>query len=113
MLANPSFQEQMKALVDKDGVLANFLTPEFYAKELKTEDGTSPDALSSLLLALNPAASRAASAKTNVRMDALSDLKDQAKALNPVVGYWDPLKLAEGDFWGQGNDATIAWLRHA
>ena len=28
-------------------------------------------------------------------------------------GYFDPLKLSEGEFWGQTNDATIAWLRHA
>ena len=28
-------------------------------------------------------------------------------------GYYDPLNLAEGEFWGQTNDATIGWLRHA
>jgi hypothetical protein len=46
-------------------------------------------------------------------MSSLDALKEQAKSLNPVVGYWDPLKLAEADFWGTGNDATIGWLRHA
>jgi len=46
-------------------------------------------------------------------MFGLDDLKELATQLNPVIGYWDPLKLAEGDFWGQGNKATIAWLRHA
>jgi hypothetical protein len=46
-------------------------------------------------------------------MDALSDLKEQAKALNPVVGYFDPLKLAEYTFWDQSNDATIGFLRHS
>merc|ERR1740138_1090649 len=46
-------------------------------------------------------------------MDALGDLQEQAKALNPVVGYWDPLKLAEAEFWGQSNEATIGFLRHA
>jgi hypothetical protein len=46
-------------------------------------------------------------------MDALSDLKEQAKALNPVVGYFDPLKLSEMEFWEQSNEATIGWLRHA
>merc|ERR1719373_989092 len=46
-------------------------------------------------------------------MDALSDLKQQAMALNPAVGYYDPLKLSEMDFWEQGNDATIGWLRHS
>ena len=28
-------------------------------------------------------------------------------------GYFDPLKLSEGEFWGQTNEATIGFLRHA
>jgi len=43
----------------------------------------------------------------------IGGLKEMAKEQNPVVGYFDPLKLSEGEFWGQTNDATIAWLRHA
>merc|ERR1712056_119915 len=46
-------------------------------------------------------------------MGGLTDLKDMAKSLNPVVGYWDPLGLAEAEFWGQSNEATIGFLRHA
>jgi hypothetical protein len=46
-------------------------------------------------------------------MDAMSDLKAQAMALNPVVGYFDPLELASENFWGQSQDATIGWLRHS
>jgi hypothetical protein len=46
-------------------------------------------------------------------MAATDDLKDYAKELNPVVGYWDPLNLAEADFWDQGNEATVGFLRHA
>merc|ERR1712066_43629 len=42
-----------------------------------------------------------------------ADLKDQAKKLNPVVGYFDPLGLSEMNFWGQSNEATIGFLRHA
>jgi len=42
-----------------------------------------------------------------------ADLVSLAQKLNPVVGYYDPLNLAEADFWGQGNEATIGFLRHA
>ena len=31
----------------------------------------------------------------------------------PSTGFWDPLGLADQDFWGQGNEATIGFLRHA
>merc|ERR1712071_343698 len=40
-------------------------------------------------------------------------LETLAKDLNPVVGYFDPLSLAEADFWGQGEAATIGFLRQA
>jgi hypothetical protein len=113
LLANPSFQQQMKVLIEANGAVADFLGLEFYAKKQKIEDTSSPEALSSLLLALSPVSARAASARTNVRMDAMSDLKAQAKALNPAIGYFDPLNLASGEFWGQSNEATIGWLRHA
>merc|ERR1719171_1496085 len=29
------------------------------------------------------------------------------------MGFWDPLGLADGDFWGLGNEGTIGYLRHA
>ena len=46
-------------------------------------------------------------------MASIDDLKTLAKTQNPVVGYFDPLNLAEGEFWEQSNEATIGWLRHA
>merc|ERR1712118_254043 len=52
-----------------------------------------------------PKASRGAKAAMN-----LEELSNQ---LNPVVGYWDPLKLGTRNFWDQGNDATVGFLRHA
>merc|ERR1719245_1375110 len=51
--------------------------------------------------------------RADVRMETLDDLKAMAVKQNPVVGYYDPLNLAEGEFWGQSNEATIGWLRHA
>ena len=27
------------------------------------------------------------------------------------VGFYDPLKLSEGEFWGDSNEATIGWIR--
>merc|ERR1719324_114406 len=113
MLADPSFQQQMKNLMKENGVLADFLRLEFYAREQRTENGTPPGALASLLLALSPTSARAASTRGNVRMETISDLKELAQAQNPTIGYFDPLKLSEGEFWGQSNEATIGWLRHA
>merc|ERR1711972_130328 len=43
----------------------------------------------------------------------VDDLADQATQLNPNVGYWDPLSLSKQEFWGQSNEATIGFLRHA
>jgi hypothetical protein len=45
--------------------------------------------------------------------DARADLETLAKDLNPVVGYYDPLNLSDGEFWGQSNEATIGFLRHS
>jgi len=44
---------------------------------------------------------------------ARGDLEDLAKASNPTINYYDPLSLAEADFWGEGEEATIGFLRHA
>jgi len=46
-------------------------------------------------------------------METTADVENLAKQLNPVVGYWDPLNLAGGEFWDQSQEATIGFLRHA
>jgi len=45
-----------------------------------------------------------------------ADLESMAKELNPVVGFFDPLNVAEipdGAFYGYSNEAAIAWYRQA
>jgi hypothetical protein len=113
MLANPSFQQQMKSLIESNGVVSEFLSLEFYATQQKTESSATPDALANLLLALNPVHARAASKRADVRMDALGDLKKLGMAQNPTIGYFDPLKLAESQLWSASQDGSIGWLRHA
>merc|ERR1719261_2459629 len=56
-----------------------------------------------------PATARAAAPQ----MFGKSDLEALAKEQNPVLGYWDPIGLADIELWGQGTEASIAWLRHA
>jgi len=48
-----------------------------------------------------------------LQMIDLAGVKDQAKQLNPVVGFFDPLNLAEGEVWGDSNAATIDFLRES
>jgi len=40
-------------------------------------------------------------------------LESIATASNPTINFYDPLNLADGNFWDQGNEATIGFLRHA
>jgi len=40
-------------------------------------------------------------------------LEDIATSSNPTIKFYDPLSLADANFWEQGNEATIGFLRHA
>jgi hypothetical protein len=117
MLANPNFQEQMKALIDANGALGDFLTLEFYAKKQEATDSNAPGSLASLLLALNPVSARSASTRTDVRMETKADLKVLAQELNPTIGFVDPLEWTDKRFWGwytgMSEEFQIGWLRHA
>lgn len=42
-----------------------------------------------------------------------ADLESMATKLNPVVNFFDPMNLAEMDFYEQGEEATVGFLRHA
>jgi hypothetical protein len=96
MIANPGFQEQAAKAAKKDKASAASLSKVLLAMSGRTSSRPVVGARSS-----------------DVRMDALADLKSDAEKLNPVVGYFDPLELSEGQFWGQTNEATIGFLRHA
>merc|ERR1719450_457787 len=58
-------------------------------------------------------AARVGSARSSVSMMDKAGLEGLAKELNPLIGYFDPLKLGEGEFWGDSNAATIGFLREA
>merc|ERR1719396_37683 len=47
------------------------------------------------------------------QVSAFDELVEFAENTPGPVQYWDPLKLSEQEFWGESNDATIGFLRHA
>jgi len=102
MMADPNFQKQSKHVAEQmeGSSLSNLLKSSTPAAAFRPEAATR-------------IASRAPASRSNARMETLDDLKTKAMELNPVVGYFDPLRLAEGEFWGQSNEATIGFLRHA
>jgi len=52
-------------------------------------------------------------AKTATPSQAKDTLIQLAEDQQIPMGFWDPLGLADKNFWDQGNEATIGWLRHA
>lgn len=42
-----------------------------------------------------------------------ADLEVLAEKANPVVKFFDPLSLADANFWDTGNEATISFLRQS
>lgn len=46
-------------------------------------------------------------------METVEDLKTLAEKCNPVVKYYNPTGLAEMNFWGQSQEATIGFLRQS
>jgi hypothetical protein len=95
MIANPSFQEQ--------------------AADVNSKDKASSASLGNVLLAMSARApSRpAVASRSSAKMETLDELIELAEDTPGPVQYWDPLKLSEKEFWGESNDATIGFLRHA
>jgi hypothetical protein len=118
IMADPQFKKQAKAAASKlkkDGNFPNLFQFDYYASSQVQSENTRADLSQSLEAASAfriPVAATAGRAAAP-RMDALAELKSDAKKQNPVIGYFDPLSLSEQDFWGQPNDATIGFLRHA
>jgi hypothetical protein len=66
------------------------------------------------LVASAAAFAPAQTGRTNTAVaEGKADLEALAGKLNPQVGFYDPMNLAEQDFWGKGNEATIGWLRQS
>ena len=42
-----------------------------------------------------------------------ADLEALAAELNPIVKFYDPLNLADENFWDKSSEETIGFLRHA
>jgi hypothetical protein len=72
--------------------------------------------LSSLLASASAFAPNAASSARSgsVAQNAgIDELKVIAEKSNPVLKFYDPLELSTTTIWGNDNDASIAFLRHA
>lgn len=71
-------------------------------------------AILSSLIAASAAFAPAQTSKSQTAVAAgKADLEAIAKKANPTIGYYDPLSLADKDFWGKGNEATIGFLRQS
>merc|ERR1719265_1985412 len=114
LMAHPSFQGQAKHVVEQMSMsdsLTDILKLEYYAgmagasvgDTAKSRVAQSPD------MFFGGGGSPAKKSR-EFDLDALIELAEE----NPgPFGYWDPLKLSEQEFWGESNEATIGFLRHA
>jgi len=69
--------------------------------------------LASLVAGASAFAPSATSGVSTSLSGAKADLEAIAEKANPTLKFYDPMNLADQDFWGKGNDATIAWLRQS
>lgn len=71
----------------------------------------------SILISLLASASAFAPAQNSrasvAVQESKADLEALAGELNPIVKFYDPLNLADAEFWEGTNEETIGFLRHA
>jgi hypothetical protein len=72
-----------------------------------------PILLASLAASASAFAPAQQAASTTSLAASKADLVAIAEKANPIVKFYDPLNLADADFYGFGNEATIGWLRHS
>jgi len=71
-------------------------------------------ALAATASAFTPSANLPSTSRPAIQLsETKADLEILAKKLNPVIGFYDPLNLAEAEFWGTTNEETIGFLRQA
>eukprot|EP00518_Triparma_eleuthera_P004100 CAMPEP_0182452938 /NCGR_PEP_ID=MMETSP1319-20130603/208_1 /TAXON_ID=172717 /ORGANISM="Bolidomonas pacifica, Strain RCC208" /LENGTH=249 /DNA_ID=CAMNT_0024650821 /DNA_START=560 /DNA_END=1309 /DNA_ORIENTATION=- len=72
-------------------------------------------ALLSTLFAAATAFQAAPAARTSgvALHETKADLVAIAEKANPIVNFYDPMNLAESDFYDWGSEGTIGWLRQA
>ena len=51
--------------------------------------------------------------KSNMSMETSAELAALAKKCNPVLGFFDPLGLAQKKFWDTTDEETIGFLRES
>jgi hypothetical protein len=96
--------------------VASFVTilpPQFYycIQRIKMKSAAVLLSLAASATAFAPAPS---TSRVSVAVqETKADLQALAKDLNPVLGFYDPLNLAEASFWGTTNEETIGFLRHS
>lgn len=57
--------------------------------------------------------SQQASSRNIPLRETKADLEKIAEEANPQIKFFDPLKLADQEFWNLSNEGTIAWIRHS
>jgi hypothetical protein len=122
MVVDPKFQAQAKNAAEhlkQNGELPNLFQLENYADIVQPRTKTAAP-VGEATAAFNlpsvgnrdHAGSRASAPVAEVSAAAMDDLKKTARNAFPV-GFFDPLKLSEAEFFDWGSDATIGFLRHS